>query len=219
MTISANYPTIAPSLNLDFANSQQLDTRINFTRSTNNATYYDGETSALAEQNLQPNSQTIGGTGWSFFSGSLTGTTNYATAPNGTTTASQVVETTVTSSHVVLPSTSFTAVAGLVYTFSVFAKIGVLATPASVIQLYANNTAFTAGWANFNLATPAIGTFGTGVVGTPTITSVGDGWYRCVMSVTATATNTASIQMLLVNNNASASFAPSYAGSTTTDIL
>lgn len=55
MSITANYPNLRPSLLLDFANSQQLDERITFSRSTP-ALYYDGHTSVLAEQNLLANS-------------------------------------------------------------------------------------------------------------------------------------------------------------------
>ena len=54
----AAYPTIQPSLNLDFANTKQLDPRITFVRNST-AAYYDGQTSALAEQNLVTQSQTF----------------------------------------------------------------------------------------------------------------------------------------------------------------
>jgi hypothetical protein len=63
MTISNNYPTIAPSLNLDFVNSQVLDPRISSTRSTT-ATYYDGKTNAIAEQNLFLQSQNLSNGAW-----------------------------------------------------------------------------------------------------------------------------------------------------------
>jgi hypothetical protein len=40
--VTSVFPTIRPSLNLDFANSKVVDERITFTRSTN-ATYYDAD--------------------------------------------------------------------------------------------------------------------------------------------------------------------------------
>ena len=84
-------PAINPSLNLDFANGKQLDPRITFSRNTV-ATYYDGKTTKLAEQNLLIYSQAIGGTGWTTINmGTLNGT-NY-TAPDGTLTASLVTST------------------------------------------------------------------------------------------------------------------------------
>lgn len=58
MAIQSNYPDIRPSLNLDFANSKQLDPRITFTRAST-ATYYDGKTVAKAEENLLLNSATL----------------------------------------------------------------------------------------------------------------------------------------------------------------
>ena len=82
MTISANYPTIRPTLMLDFANSAELDPRITFTRSTT-ANYYDGKTSVLAEQNLLLQSNTFGTT-WVTTNGTLgAGVTD----PAGSTTA------------------------------------------------------------------------------------------------------------------------------------
>jgi len=51
MSISTLYPDITPSLNLDFSNSKVLDPRITFTRAST-ATYYNGVTTAKAEENL-----------------------------------------------------------------------------------------------------------------------------------------------------------------------
>jgi hypothetical protein len=82
MTISANYPSVAPSLELNFAQSGVLDPRVTFSRPTT-ATYYDAYTSAVAEQNLLLQSQTFGTT-WVTTNGTLgTGVTD----PAGGTTA------------------------------------------------------------------------------------------------------------------------------------
>ena len=86
MSISANFPNVRPSLLLDFANSQQLDPRITFSRSTT-APYYDGKTSVLAEQNLQRYSQDFTNTGWQ--NSNITVGTGI-TAPDGTTTANSL---------------------------------------------------------------------------------------------------------------------------------
>lgn len=51
MSIQSAFPAIKPSLNLDFANTKKLDPRITFTRAST-ATYYDGVTTAKAEENL-----------------------------------------------------------------------------------------------------------------------------------------------------------------------
>jgi hypothetical protein len=73
MPISPNYPTIAPTLELDFANTQSLDPRITFTRATTGA-YYDSKTSVIAEQNLLLQSQSYSLLLWSpynLFNGTL----------------------------------------------------------------------------------------------------------------------------------------------------
>ena len=51
-------PDIRPSLLLDFANSKTLDPRITFTRGST-ATYWDGKTTAKAEENLLIRSQEL----------------------------------------------------------------------------------------------------------------------------------------------------------------
>ena len=217
MTISANFPQIAPSLDLDFANSVALDPRISYSRSTT-GTYYDGQTSALAEQNLITYSQGIGGTGWTnnFVTPTLN-TTNVTDPLNGNT-ATQVVETIDNNTHFV-NNTSSPSTIGIAKTISVYAKAGTLATPATVIQIASSLTS-SLGYANFNLATGLIGTYGSQVVGTPTMTQIGStGWYRCVVTVlpTSSATNV-NAYVALTQNNASATYLPSYVGLVTTDV-
>ena len=75
-------PDIRPSLLLDFANSKTLDPRITFTRGST-ATYYDGKTTAKAEENLLTYSQEFNN--WSLSNGTVTA--DSTTAPDGTTTA------------------------------------------------------------------------------------------------------------------------------------
>ena len=87
MSISANFPNVFPSLELNFAQSQQLDPRITFSRSTT-APYYDGKTSVLAEQNLLLNSQTFSNAAWTKQNATITD--NFSIAPDGTTTASKL---------------------------------------------------------------------------------------------------------------------------------
>ena len=73
---ASSYPTIQPTLNLDFANTKQLDPRITFVRNST-AAYYDGQTSAMAEQNLLLQSNTFSNAAWV--------ATNGRTITNGTT--------------------------------------------------------------------------------------------------------------------------------------
>jgi hypothetical protein len=115
--MSANYPNVRPSLLLDFANSQQLDPRITFTRSTT-APYYDGKTSALAEQNLFTSSQVFNVSNWS--KTSATAVDNSTTAPDGTTTACLV---TISAQYGGVSQVQ-TLLANTVYTLSVWVLAG-----------------------------------------------------------------------------------------------
>ena len=84
MSIQNNFPAIKPTLLLDFANTEQLDPRITFTRAST-ATFYDGRTVAKAEENLLLQSQTFDSATW--VKTGVTVTANGAVAPDGTTTA------------------------------------------------------------------------------------------------------------------------------------
>jgi hypothetical protein len=121
MAIASNFPNLRPSLLLDFANSQQLDQRITFSRSTP-APYYDGHTSVLAEQNLVKYSQGTGmAANWGADSGgSSTRTDNYAVAPDGTTTAMRFVT---TSSPYPNMSQSVSVPTAGTYTLSFYASV------------------------------------------------------------------------------------------------
>jgi hypothetical protein len=181
MSISANFPNVKPSLLLDFANAQQLPPSVTFTRATT-ATYYNGSTTALAEQNLLLYSQAFNS--WS--NTALTVTANTTTAPDGTTTADTM---TVTGSvpYVYIGVDAITKVG--TYTFSCYVKAGTNNFVALNIQGTANS------WvtAVYNLSTGAVTQTGNGSSGlvtitTTSITSVGSSWYRCVLTASSTST-------------------------------
>jgi hypothetical protein len=173
MPISANYPAIRPSLLLDFANSKVLDPRITFSRPTT-ATYYNGITTAIAEQNLLQYSQVFNGGGWN--RGFVTVVDNTAVAPDGTTTAALVYPTTSGNSKGLYINGASIPTSGTITT-SIFAK----ASGITWFCIYKPDTVNGAAW--FNLSTGAVGTVAVGW--TATITSVGNSWYRC--SVTGPA--------------------------------
>jgi len=180
MSISQNYPLVNPSLSLDFANTKKLDPRITFSRPTTGA-YYDGKTVALAEQNLLLQSQTFE-TSWTKTRSSIA--INTTIAPDGTTTADTLIED-VSSSTTHGMSQSTVALANQNYTFSVFAK--------------ANERTFC--YLGVSSGTQVVGTQGFGAFfdltnGTvsdttdsavsASIVSVGNGWYRCILTQQAT---------------------------------
>jgi len=80
---ASQYPTVQPTLNLDFANSKSVDPRITFVRNST-ATYYDGQTTAMAEQNLLLQSNTFSNAAWVATNGTVV---SGITDPAGTTTA------------------------------------------------------------------------------------------------------------------------------------
>jgi len=97
MTIQEKFPSIRPSLNLDFANTKTLDPRVTFSRAST-ATYYDGKTVAKAEENLLLYSQEFDKAQWSKTGATIT--SDAAVAPDGTTTADALIETTAADLHV-----------------------------------------------------------------------------------------------------------------------
>ena len=179
MTTQTNYPIIRPTLELDFANSKQLDPRITFTRSSP-AVYYDGKTSALAEQNLFVRSQTFSDGTW-VKGGTVTATDNATTAPDGTTTASSIIPSTSTGQHYLYQGAT---ISGAIGTISVYAKAN------GYTKVFISDIGAATLSATYDL-TAVTATVGIGC--TTTITSVGNGWYRL------TATSTASFGTKAVN--------------------
>jgi len=139
-------------------------------------------------------------------------TANTLVAPDGTLTADQLIETATTNVHYV-GTTTTPALNGITTTFSVYVKKGILSSAPNFIQLYLNFSV--QGYANFNISNGTLGTTGGGA--TSSITPVGNGWYRC--SITATPSTNCNAFVVFNNNNNSATAVPSYAGSTSSDVL
>jgi hypothetical protein len=183
MSLSNNFPVNSSNLNLSLANAGRLDPRVTFTRAST-GTYYDGHSSAKAEENLLLQSQDFATT-WS--ANNITVSANSVAAPDGTTTADTVAGNAGTALK--RATQGATATSGS-FTFSVFAK----ANTHNFIQFFYSGTGDTT-YANFDVST---GTAGN-VSGTSSITAVGNGWYRCVHTFTANA-NTA-VNITLVDSN------------------
>jgi hypothetical protein len=121
----AAYPTVQPTLNLDFANSKTVDPRITFVRNST-ATYYDGKTTAKAEENLLLQSQDFSNAVW--IKSAITATApvvtgNATTAPDGTTTASQIAYPAVTGVNAFsIVFQAPTQINTLIYTDSVYLR-------------------------------------------------------------------------------------------------
>jgi hypothetical protein len=204
MTIRNLYPDIRPSLNLDFANSKRLDSRITFTRAStgtytdesgiirtaaaNEARFdHDGDGNSLgllieeSRTNLVTYSEDL--TDGSWVKGSSTVAGNAISAPDGTVTADKLVETANgPTSHVVSKATTTTAGS---HTFSVYLK----KAERSFALLYDLTNSV---GAYFNLDTGAITTGGSGIPAASAYSSqyAGNGWWRCSITQSASAGTT-----------------------------
>jgi len=148
---------------------------ITFTRTTN-ATLVDGTGRVTyAPNNLFTNSEAFDAGFW--FKSNATVTANVTAAPNGTTTADAIIENTATATHGVNGSVSVTA--GVSYALSVYAK----QNGRSLLRI---GSATTGKYAVFDLNAGVVQYVDAGV--SASITSVGNGWYRCTATQPETAT-------------------------------
>jgi len=172
MTIQANFPAIKPSLLLDFANTKQLDSRITYTRAST-ASFYNGVTTAKAEENLFTYSQEFDNVIW--LKTNSTVTANSTTAPDGTSTADTLFETTTNGQHRVFLLATVTGT----YTISTYAK----AAGRDYVALWfggVDKGKF------FYIPAGGSGSVGGNFVNAPdsaSITYVGNDWYRCSVTV------------------------------------
>jgi len=190
MAIQSNFQAIKPSLNLDFANTKKLDSRVTFTRAST-ATYYDGVTTAKAEENLFRQSQALATSPWSQLR--VAATNNDDTAPDGTNTATSIAQSAGQTNAGQSQQTYVTA--PLTYTASVFAKPdgkNFLRFLETVSDGTGRNT-----W--FDIQNGTIGTTYAGH--TATITASTNGFYRCTITFTVNAVRTGSIGIGLADTD------------------
>jgi hypothetical protein len=166
--------SVRPSLLLDFANTKTLDPRITFTRAST-GTFYDGKTVAKAEENLFLRSQEFDNASW--FKLSMSSTANSTVAPDGSTTADTITTTAGIGTDYF--GQTLTIPSGLTYVASVYAKY------SNAQWLRFRAVAAVAGNSStwFDIQNGTLGTVESGL--TASITSVGNGWYRCTIAFTA----------------------------------
>jgi hypothetical protein len=156
--------------------------------------------------NLLARSEEFDATYWTKIRSSVP-TPNTAISPSGATDADKLVEDTSSNTHLVYRLVNVGVTTPI--SFSVFAK----ASERSWIQLECGDN-FTAGsTAYFNLSNGTIGTVGAGA--TASIQSMGNGWYRCVVVATPTATTSNGFYV----NIATANGTRSYAGDGTSGVF
>jgi hypothetical protein len=220
MSIQNNFPALKPTLLLDFANTEELDPRITFTRAST-ATYYGTQT-AVAEQNGLLQSQDFATT-WTV--NNTVVASNTTTAPDGTGTADTITENTVSSFHVV----SQTGLANLsntvgTMTLSVFVKQNI-GTRYFTIGLSTDITTNN-GSATFDLSTGTntqTQNNGTWTSASATITAVAQGFYRCTLTVTTDSVGAGAVRIGLNNTSTPTTvnrgFGADYVGDGTSSVI
>jgi hypothetical protein len=116
MTIASLYPTISPTLDLQFANTTTLDPRVTFSRAST-GTYYDGKTVAKAEENLLLQSQNFSDAVWVVANSAAKG--GAVTAPDGSSTARELTLQTISDSQLYQ---SVNVISGATYTLSIWMR-------------------------------------------------------------------------------------------------
>jgi hypothetical protein len=152
-----------------------------------------GSNFGVSRTNLLLRSEEFDNASWNSAAGARTITPNSVAAPDGLLTADTFAADGTTNAHFVSQSLTLSAVP---YAYSVFAKAGT----NNFLQLRTFN-AFGGMWANFDLATGVVGTVGfvSGAAPTSSIQAYPNGWYRCTMLFTPTAT-TSSVAAYIVNS-------------------
>jgi len=218
MTIKALYPTVEPSLELDFANTKALDPRISFARaSTGTYVGADGLIKAAASgvarfdhsttgeslgllveegrTNYVPYSEQFDNALWIKTRSTVSG--NTIIAPDGKTTADAIVEDSVNNNHFIAfgpyvsgGGTTFPTTAGADYVVSIFVKRGAGSRNCFIYLKRYTGTAY--GGCFFNFDTEVL-TVNTGK--SHKIDKFSNGWYR--ISFVGTVDTTGTVEPIL----------------------
>jgi hypothetical protein len=219
------FPSIRPSLDLDFANTKTLDPRITFTRASGgtyvgadglikyagvNEARFDhdpetGESLGLLVEEARANSllksEEFDNAYWDKTRSSIGATK--VLAPDGSITGAELIEDTSANTHQLRRAISFTS--GVAYTISIFAKA--TASPR-FFQILFPNAAFSSNRRPyFDVVN---GTATADIDTTVQIQPFGNGWYRC--SATMTATITASAVFVYQLSDEASTANPPYTG-------
>lgn len=224
---------VLPKLALDFTTAS-LDSRVTFTRATgasNPATFTNSSGYVTAAANNQPrfdydpvaltckgllieesrtnsflNSTDLSAASWSPYQSSIT--SESVTAPDGSSTSQKLVEAATTNIHELSTATQITITSGATITLSVYAK----AAGRSKIKLFmfSATSPYEQVQASFDLSTgtyiSSSGSSGGTVTGY-SITSAGNGWYRCSVSGTIGTKTNWYPRLYLLNASGSESYA------------
>ena len=169
-------PSVAPTLNLDFT-KRTLDPRVTFTRASTGS-YYDGKTTALAEQNLLAYSQQFDNAYWNKYQCTIT--PNSIAAPDGTVTGGVFTSTnTVAGTYKQIFNTN------TLYSVSCYFKAGTSQYP--VMSMGNDGSAYAiAIFDVIGISVTQTLLSNANIIST-SIVSVGSGWCLCKMTFMLTA--------------------------------
>jgi hypothetical protein len=221
LSADLDVPVVLPTLNLDFANSQELDPRITFTRGSigtrvnrnglietvaANQPRFDfdpisGECKGLLIEESRTNSllRSEDFSLWTASNASVQ--SNVITAPDGNTTADKLVENSASGNKEVnLGSITFTS--GTSLTFSCFVKAG----ERNLFRLAAT-TGFFASATNafFNLSNGTVSLIQGGIT-SASIIPYPNGWYRCVATMLPTSSGSGNVFITLVRSGTTSTY-------------
>jgi hypothetical protein len=152
--------------------------------------------------NLALRSEDFTNTTWIKIASTITSDTT--TAPDGSNTADTLFGDGTNSTHEIEQNISVTS--GLSYTYSIYAK----KNTNNFLQIVAPSGRFgTNVFANYDLNNGVLGSVGTS--GNASIQSIGNGWYRCILTGTAIATGSAATYII---NLITSSTSPRYESNT-----
>ena len=178
------------ALDLQFARHKALDSRITFTRASS-GTYVGGDgLIKTATTNLLLRSEEFNDASWSSVNTNVTA--DAIAAPNGTLTADLLTSNTTTNNSK-RRQQSLTTIANVPYTLTCYFKLANASIPHAGLSLTSGADASTYVTARWNLST-GVNTLGTAngafTFTSQSITSIGDGWYRCsVTGIISSATD------------------------------
>jgi hypothetical protein len=175
---------------LDFVGATSLDAGITFSRGSQATLFDSAGTLVYAKHNLLTYSEDFANAAWTKSTGSIT--SNTVVAPDGTLTGDKFIPDNGASGAYV--AQGFTSVSGTTYTYTVYAKSSELTS----FRILAESGIFGSNQTgNYDLSTG----MATVISGTPTVsmTPVGNGWYRCVLTAAATAAATGAFQQRFPN--------------------
>ena len=174
-----------------------------FTRASNGTRINSAGLVEDVAWNLAQQSETFDNAFWAKYSCTITANTTETTAPNGTNFADILVSANATATSTIGGNIPY--INGGQYTVSIFAKY----KNTAFIQMLAPSFV-TTDFVNFNIQTGAI--VGGSYSQTATITSVGNGWYRCSFTYVSNYTGTTEIAPILLIDSASATRGQAFTG-------